>query len=802
MENKMAFVKKLFEDRYIVFNVTQEKRPIMPNWSKLGYEDICKTHNLNSDLWGMRMGLHPNGRRTMVIDFDCCGPVMNGARVGCEYTKKKLAEYKALNILDGMFDSSTIGNANVIVDYTDCPKLQEIIGTNSKYKKKGADLEILVGSGHQNVIPPAATKCKISGKVERPRTWVGDTPILVLQQGTDICRFIETLVLEAKTGESNPIAQKEPKRNGIELNSAEEPSRKSDDKYIDLLFNVIGNNNLDWDDYFQVAGILKSNGYCESTFMEWSRLSEKHNEGENKGMWRGIKKETMDIKGLYNLARKINPSGYNQWKGKYERMAGDDTEAAKMIREDLKDVLIADKEGRLWFKKDRIWIGDRPAIEDAIRWYTLNSGISFRSVVGKNKDVVAQKYTQNLNATHRIVQIVMLQAKETGRVDDLYDKFHSTTKGRMCFSDGVLDAAQKKFYNWDEVDFEYYSTVMIPLKFGEYWANPDRDVMKNVQHAVFDTLFHAKKEMAMTYLSRSLFGHTEDKNWGTYLGYRDCGKGVLFDCLKNAFGDYVTDFNLLNIMYERKRNTDEVARKNYWMLPLEWARLAISQEIPADDGLRADAQMIKGIVSGGDSKRARRNFDRVDTVFKISASLFVMGNNELKVDEKDVFQHCYQFSSAFQFKSKEFIDRIIDQNPNDPTAAKLFRIKDDSVKTEKVHSVEWRLAAIMLVAESYRDAPMHIEISDDDEGAETALEIRKDIMEKYEITNCLTDTVVCKTVKLDLAKWSMKMVTSALEAMGVIKKTPKSGGHRNLVCFAGMRIRPPEEPLAEPPEEL
>lgn len=76
--------------------------------------------------------------------------------------------------------------------------------------------------------------------------------------------------------------------------------------YLALLMNVIGNNDLDWDAYFKIAGTMKSNKYFKTQFLYFARLSSKF----NAGLWDGIKKDTMDICGLQNVVKLVNPSGY------------------------------------------------------------------------------------------------------------------------------------------------------------------------------------------------------------------------------------------------------------------------------------------------------------------------------------------------------------------------------------------------------------------------------------------------------------------------------------------------------------
>jgi len=475
-------------------------------------------------------------------------------------------------------------------------------------------------------------------------------------------------------------------------------------------------------------------------------------------------------------------------------VAEDDNEASDLILEDLKGTILTDHWGRVWLKIGPIWVSDTPVVENAIKLMLLRSGIS-RRVDGKNGKFSTRPYTQNISACEAVCKAVFIKARVELMDVNLYDKFRTTTRNRLCFNDGVLNIPTKEFYPWDNVPFEIFTTVAIPYDFGEYFNSPNRAVMTEVRETVFETLFHDKIQSGMHYLARALAGNNEDKNWATYMGDRNCGKGVLFDLLNYAYGKYVTDFEPNHLMYCRKQNVEEVSRKNYWMLDFEYARLAISQEIPLADGeLKANGQMIKSIVSGGDIRRAKRNFDRVDTCFKPQSSLFMMGNNELVVDEADTLQHCLEFTGRVQFKSAEFIEQVKEAYPNKPEMVSMYRVKDDSVKTHKVPSREWSMATVMLLVEAWRPKSVEIPKQECDlTKGETSLEIRKDIFESFEVTNYQESYVLVKTVEECLPKWTKKQISSALEQLGCKKAKITAEKDRNKHVYRCLNIKPKVE---------
>lgn len=95
-------------------------------------------------------------------------------------------------------------------------------------------------------------------------------------------------------------------------------SEPSNDKYLELLFDVIGQNpqKIGWDLWFQIAGCLKSNNYDINIFLEYSKPNDKTNKARE--LWDGIRKTSMSIHTLQSIAKQINLNGYRIWLHKYE----------------------------------------------------------------------------------------------------------------------------------------------------------------------------------------------------------------------------------------------------------------------------------------------------------------------------------------------------------------------------------------------------------------------------------------------------------------------------------------------------
>jgi len=391
-------------------------------------------------------------------------------------------------------------------------------------------------------------------------------------------------------------------------------------------------------------------------------------------------------------------------------------------------------------------------------------GLHIFKPLSEQKEVL---YWANFSAAEKLVKCV-LQRISLQTTD--YAKFHSTTKHRFCFLDGVLDFKAKRFYTWDQIDFEYYPVVQIPIVFGYF--EPCRSSMKEIMDKVLEPLFGEGLPLAMNYLSRSLAGCTEDKNFATYLGNRNCGKGVLFELLK-GFGDYVGAFPVKNILCERNGKGVETARDLYWLMEFEFMRLAVSQEVPPElTGMKLKTEAVKKICSGGDTQTARRNYDKRDTHFQVETSLFLMGNDPIQMDG-DVQEHHLFFESAIQFKPQAFIDQVREQQGD----TRKYRVADMTIK-EKCASPAWRLAFIQIMFEAFQDKPITVE---------TEIMISNPIMnafyEDWIVTGDKEDVVLGTELE-----YLGKKLKSELKLIGVdYKKSTARNETRNKWVYVGIQ---------------
>ena len=405
-------------------------------------------------------------------------------------------------------------------------------------------------------------------------------------------------------------------------------------------------------------------------------------------------------------------------------------------------------------------------------------------------------YAQNVSKALKIRDALYAKIRTTNNDNELYTNFHKTTKGKLCFNDGVLDLITKVFHLWETIPKNtIFSTIKIDYNYADYYKNVNRKTIDDIKKKLFEPMFGDKMDLALQFLARAMGGHCADKRFGTYLGNRNCGKGVLYDLLKFSFQDYIRTFELGNLLYCRKTaglENVECSKKLYWLIDLEFTRLAISQEVPdCKSGLVVNGGLFKKITGGGDTIVARRNYDRVDTHFTTDFTPFVLGNDDLQFDANDANETRLQFSSVVQFKTQEEIDAMRLEG-RDELEMSRYRLDDSSIK-DLVITHDWTLATIALISEYYTDRKIAI-IKEIDNEANTLLNDIKNVFEFVYTENKENDENILPTKEVYsyLNGYANKKVKAELNAMNIFDKKihRKDSKYNNKHCFIGIKLKP------------
>ena len=200
-----------------------------------------------------------DNRYIVCLDFDI---YVKETGLDCPIAKREFGLYNdRCGSEDGMYESSTDGNYNVLCDITNCAKLIEMCdGLPEFFHPVGGGLEFQV-TKHQ-VIPPTMTPCKKSGKMDRRREFSDDdAPFKVVED------FDNVYMMLFKYLEAGQKYRKSPTR-VITPTSSDSELVPPDAKYIDMVMNGIG-NKLQRGQYLKLATVLKSNGYSYAIWDKW-----------------------------------------------------------------------------------------------------------------------------------------------------------------------------------------------------------------------------------------------------------------------------------------------------------------------------------------------------------------------------------------------------------------------------------------------------------------------------------------------------------------------------------------------------
>ena len=203
-----------------------------------------------------------------------------------------------------------------------------------------------------------------------------------------------------------------------QVQQSEEPI--TNDKYIELLFNVIGNNSkiIDWNVWFQIAGTLKTNGYSKEVFLKFSEKNDTNNTASM--TWDGTKQQTMSIYNLQSIAKRVNFIGYKKWLSIYEVNLYGPMFTTGLIADYFK-LLYGDKficvdgfvytyNGVYWKVMDNkhsllVNFFDKTFVKD-LHEYANERMSYFTAKIGGNEDEIVKKTIENINGlSHYICKL-------------------------------------------------------------------------------------------------------------------------------------------------------------------------------------------------------------------------------------------------------------------------------------------------------------------------------------------------------------------------------------------------------------
>tara|TARA_R110000772_G_scaffold135148_2_gene243786 strand:- start:4002 stop:6413 length:2412 start_codon:yes stop_codon:yes gene_type:complete len=316
-------------------------------------------------------------------------------------------------------------------------------------------------------------------------------------------------------------------------------------------------------------------------------------------------------------------------------VVGSDKEGGDYITDKLKNDYVISQE-RIFMRIHNVW--------------TTNEKIIRRGLIKKigNMNIFLQKGEKIIPYSTMATSCnQMLQYVEPTEDQDFIDKLWTSNLQKLCFKNGYYDFKKGELVEYDN---DTHTTI----KINRDYKKCDPEYIKQVYDRILNPIFNNDKDLMncwLNYIVRGVAGHVEDKNWGVGMGERDCGKGVLVGLLETCFGEYCRATNSENFLY--KNNGNDSAKALSWLVPFEFRRLLLTNEITRDSQgkYKINGNVLKKLSSGGDKIEARVNHkDEIN--FKIQARVCMFCNDLPPIEPADTRETSYMFRYPSKFLNK------------------------------------------------------------------------------------------------------------------------------------------------------
>jgi hypothetical protein len=237
------------------------------------------------------------------------------------------------------------------------------------------------------------------------------------------------------------------------------------DKYLELLFNIIGNgNHINYDLWFKIGCILKCNGYTLETFEKYTAIIDANNPKTEK-TWDGIDEtRPISIYALDNIAKEINLGRYNEWFIRHKQYISIKTinkgnnDIAKFISKGIKDGLVwCNKNWIMYDERTYLWrITDAPNAKvcNYIQKLIDYSMETLIYKINRTESEDEKKILKSIQAGYETCRMLMADNKQNSMIlkflkdylndDDFYSKL-DINKYKIAYKNGILDLKTHEF---------------------------------------------------------------------------------------------------------------------------------------------------------------------------------------------------------------------------------------------------------------------------------------------------------------------------------------------------------------------
>ena len=579
--------KKLATDGYKFINVNTEKQPVdkagnkIAKWNTLTAKQLKSKTNFDAGKFGIVLGEQDNYKKILSLDFDCC-KLHNGEYIDCVNTMDYLKKYQELGNDAGMFKSSTEGNYNVLIDYTNTTTLKEKLLSmeKSSYHSKSTHLELLLKG--QQVIPPTATKCKRTGDLNE-REALSEQFTNVIEDGDDVCKFIlDYINTFPKPKQLTPSIPKEGKN-----------YTRPTDEELKKILNIIDISYInDYSVWRNIVWAIKNEGYSYEMAVCFSEKSEKYDKDVLTKLWNDCPLYCeLNMGTIKHFSKLSDETAYtNIIHDKllaFEELFDDRSDKcfAELGYELIQDDIVYTKYNALYVYINNFWKRSDVAVKNILQNSILRLCEKRRGQFENQKkeyenEADADNDDAIENIKHKIVKLaeVKLAISSVSKMDNVFKQlkidivineseveFDVNTPDVFCFKNVAFDLNSGKEYKIKKTDY-------ITLNTGYNYTPPTQEQIDEID-GIFKSVFE-DEEMRKTYMSvlrTGLSGNRQEKLFMANGSGRN-GKGLVNELMSELCGNYAHKLNISVLTHPIKSGANpEVANLHHkrWVVANE-----------------------------------------------------------------------------------------------------------------------------------------------------------------------------------------------------------------------------------------
>jgi hypothetical protein len=313
---------------------------------------------------------------------------------------------------------------------------------------------------------------------------------------------------------------------------------------------------------------------------------------------RGGEKSIFDVTN-HNIKLVSKPLEHNLIMKKTPVCVIDDVYAARKFIELMGNQIVRDKNDVYFFNGvNGLWEKNDTAFRIAVTKHKFN--LLFEDTTGKIINYGGIE--KNVNSMKKWILSLL---PDNNFISNNID----TSIGKLLFTDGIYDFVTDTFTTGFNPNIIFFKRIN-----RNYPTDRDEDIIKIVNKILFIDAFNdGNNNEAGTYFKKilcvSLIGDYLRKKFFFGVGKSNSGKGLLVSAFRNAFEEYIDEYDANNLLYNPQNSQDEAKRLS-WVNDLIGVRIAFSNECRITDNNKGiDGNLLKSLSSGGDNLKIRGNYE-------------------------------------------------------------------------------------------------------------------------------------------------------------------------------------------------